>query len=295
MSDLKIRRCFYIHGEKVIDTSEGEFLVTPKCNDKMKIFSYLEQRDFPFFLPMENSSRDSYEVYPYVEDDMESSDKAVDLIHILSLLHIKTTTYREVVMDSIKEMYEELSKEIDDLNSYYQQLQDEIESHIYMAPDEYLLIRNISLLYENLNLARGYLEEWYQTKKDATQERVVFLHKQPCLHHFVDKKTPYFTNWDLSEKGYPVYDFLYFFKNHYQTLEMNSLFQMYQSKFQYTRDEFLLFFCLLLLNSSISLSYGHYKNTILVHQHILYSYKVKEFILKQNQKNQETNENKFHQ
>ena len=37
-------------------------------------------------------------------------DKAVDLIHILSLLHIKTTSYQEVAMDSIKEMYEDISK-----------------------------------------------------------------------------------------------------------------------------------------------------------------------------------------
>ena len=67
------------------------------------------------------------------------------------------------------------------MNVYYHQLQDDIEAHIYMAPDEYLLIRNISLLYENLNFSRRYLDDWYELKKDATRERVVFLHKQPCL------------------------------------------------------------------------------------------------------------------
>ena len=67
------------------------------------------------------------------------------------------------------------------------------------------------------------------------------------LSNFVDRKTPYFIHWDLSEKGYPIYDFLYFFKNHYSNLEMNSLFQIYQSKFQFTQDENVFVFCLLLL------------------------------------------------
>lgn len=49
MSDLKIRRCFYIHGEKIIDTPDGEFLVTPRCNDKLKIFDYLEIKIFLSF------------------------------------------------------------------------------------------------------------------------------------------------------------------------------------------------------------------------------------------------------
>lgn len=294
MSDLKIRRCFYIHGEKIIDTPDGEFLVTPRCNDKLKIFDYLENKDFPFFLPMRNSSSDSYEVYPYIVDSMEPSDKAVDLIHVLSLLHIKTTSYREVQMDSIKEIYETTLQKIDSLKEYYYQLQDVIEEHIYMAPDEYLLIRNISLLYENLNLSREYLNEWYESKKDEKKERVVFLHRQPSLSNFIDFKTPYFIHWDLSEKGYPIYDFLYFYRCHYLELEMDSLFQVYQSKFLFTSDEKALFLCLLLLDEKIDLSDNHYQNTILVHHRILYSAKARDFVLKQNQEYQEANENKFY-
>ena len=290
---MRISKCSYIRGEKVIETSQGKFVITPKCNDKNKIFDYLEKRDFPFFLPMNKNSDESYEVYPYVTDSMSSSDKAMDLVHILSLLHIKTTSFQEVKLDAIKEMYEHLLAEIEDFDQYYHQLQDEFESHIYMAPDEYLLIRNISLLYENLYLCRKYLEDWYQKKKNISRERIVLLHKQPCLSYFIDLKTPYFTHWDLSEKGYPIYDFLFFYKKDYLAVEMSSLFQIYQSKFQYTEDEMDLFFCLLLLDDKISFSDDYYQNTILVHQHILYSFHVKEFILKQNQKNQETNENKF--
>lgn len=293
MSKFNISKCSYIHGDKFIETPRGKFIITPKSNDKVKIFRYLEQRDFPFFLPMENSISDSYELYPYVEDDILFEDKAIDLVHILSLLHIKTTSYQEVAMDSVKKMYEDISNKIEQLDAYYHKLHDDIEAHIYMAPDEYLLVRNISLLYENLFLSKRYLDDWYDLKKDSTRERVVLLHKQPCLSNFVDRKTPYFIHWDLSEKGYPISDFLYFFKQHYSILEMNSLFQIYQSKFQFTKDEMYLFFSLLLLDCEISFSSDHYKNTILVHESIFYSSKVNSFILKQNQKDQETNESKF--
>ena len=102
MSKFNISKCSYIHGDKFIETPRGKFIITPKSNDKVKIFRYLEQRDFPFFLPMENSISDSYELYPYVEDDILFEDKAIDLVHILSLLHIKTTSYQEVAMDSVK-------------------------------------------------------------------------------------------------------------------------------------------------------------------------------------------------
>lgn len=293
MSKSQVYKYSYFQGEKIIETDEGKFLVIPRCNDKEKIFHYLEQRDFPFFLPMNNSIRDEYEIYPYVVDNMDNSDKAIDLIHILSLLHIKTTSYQEVVLDRVKEIYEQLSFKIEDQMKYYQKLQDEIESHVYMAPDEYLLIRNISLVYENLNFSKHYLEEWYRLKKESGKERVVFLHRQPALDNFIDIKTPYFIHWDLSEKGYPIYDFLYFFKRHYQELEMDSLFKIYQSKFQFTNDEMCLFFSLLLCDDKIELLDNPYQSTISVEHKILYALRSKEFILKQNHKNQETDESKF--
>lgn len=295
MNDLIIYRCYYVHGEKVIETDKGKFFVTPKCNDKEQLFRFLEKRDFPFFLPIYKIDRDSYEIYPYHDDFMSADDKAVDLIHILSLLHIKTTSYQEVSIDSVKKNYEELLEKVNSLEQYYHQLQEDFESHVYMAPDEYLFIRNVSLLYENLILCKNYINQWYQTKSNSQRERVVLLHKKPWLSNFVDQKTPYFTHWDLSEKGYPIYDFLSFYKKHYLELEMSSLFQIYQSKFQFNDEEKYLFYCLLLLQDKILFSNDHYQNTVVVHQYIIYAFKVKEFVLKQNQKNQETDESKFSQ
>lgn len=293
---MDIYKYSYIDGDKVVETEEGKFFITPKCNDKKQVFRYLEQKDFPFFLPMKNSFRDSYEVYPYVEDDILPADKALDLIHILSLLHIKTTTYQTVVMDNVKELYESVSRQIQDKIDYYQKLQDDIENHIYMAPDEALFMKNVSLFYQNFQKSREYLELWYEMKKSQKEERVVFLHKQPCLLHFVDQKTPYFTHWDLSDKGYVIYDFLYFYKKDYMIVEMNPLFQIYQSKYKFTEDEMLLFFCLLLLDEKVEfISSNHYESTIVVQRHVSYAKKVSQFILEQNQKDEETDQSKFNE
>lgn len=286
MMKTDIYKCSYVRGDKVVETERGKFFITPRCNNKDEVFRYLEKKDFPFFLPMENSTRDSYEVYSYVEDFVDVNDKAIDLVHILSLLHIKTTTYQEVVMDSVKELYEGLILEIDNLLEYYSQLVEEFENHVYMAPDEYLFMRHSSVIFDNLNRSRAYLESWYQMKKDASKERVVFLHKMPCLDTFVDMNTPYFIHWDLSTKGYVIYDFLYFYQKDYDVVEMEALFQIYQSKYLFTADELSLFLAMVLLDEKIVFGNDCYQNTVVIQKHISYAYHARDFVLKQDHKNQ---------
>ena len=161
MNSSYFHNCFYVRGKKVIETDEGKFFIVPKSRDKKKIFHYLEMKKFPFFLPVEIVNRNSYEIYRYVEDDTNIHDKAIDLVHILSLLHVKTTTYQEVVLDNVKKLYEDILNQLDILFQFYEKLVENIESHIYMSPDEYLFIRNSSLFYQNLEQSRHYLELWY--------------------------------------------------------------------------------------------------------------------------------------
>lgn len=291
MSD--IYRCFYVHGKKVIETKEGKFFLVPR-SDGEKTFRYLEAKKFPFFLPIEAFYRDNYEVYRYVDDDSDICDKAINLVHVLSLLHIKTTTYQEVVLDYVKKLYEDILGKLDSLFQFYQELTETIESHIYMAPDEYLFIRNSSLFYQNLEQSREYLELWYQSKKNSTRERVAFLHGRPCLDTFIDGDFSCFMDWEQSGKGYVIYDFLYFYKENSLMLEMQSLFQIYQSKYQFTEEEKYLFYALLLLDEKVELSTNYYENTILVQKRLSYALKARQFVLEQNQKNQKANQEEFH-
>ena len=297
MNNLNVYRHFYIHGKKIIETDQGKFFIVPRCSDKEKTFHYLESKKFPFFLPMEKLYRDSYEVYRYVEDTTDIHDKSINLVHILSLLHIKTTTYQEIVLDYVKKLYEDVVSQLDSLFQFYQNLQENIETHIYMSPDEYLFIRNISLFYQNLEQSRHYLELWYQNKKMASKERVVFLHGKPCLDTFIDcdGDSPYFMDWDFSQKGYVIYDFLYFYKKNCLVLEMQSLFQIYQSKYPFSEDEMYLFLCLILLDEKIDFTSNYYENTVLVQNRVSYAFKTRQFVLEQNQKNQEANQEEFNE
>ena len=77
-------------------------------DDIDKYYNYLSSRSFDYF-PNIIDKNDKYEVYSYVRDSYEPREqKAMDLMHLLSLLHSKTTFYREVDVDNNKKIYEDL-------------------------------------------------------------------------------------------------------------------------------------------------------------------------------------------
>lgn len=285
--------CRYVHGKKIVETDTGEFFVQTRKSNKAEVYAYLEKRDFPFFLSPINSSLDAYEIYPYVTDTISKEDKAIDLMHMLSLLHIKTTSYQEVVLDQVKEIYEEMIQQFEYMELYYRNLQDYIEAKVYMSPEESFMMQHISILYEQLHSGRYFIEQWYQLKSKSKKERLVFLHNHLSLDSFIDSKSPMLSEWDYAKKGYPVYDFYGFYRNHYLELELISLFQIYQSKFQFTEDEKLLFYSLLCLVWKVEFKDNHYDNTIRVRELVFYLQKGRLFFSKQQQEDEKAYDEKL--
>ena len=78
-------------------------------------------------------------------------------------------------------------------------------------------------------------------------------------------------------------------------LEMQSLFQIYQSKYPFSEDEMYLFLCLILLDEKIDFTSNYYENTVLVQNRVSYALKTRQFVLEQNQKNQEANQEEFNE
>ncbi len=289
----KIYRYGYKNGEKFVETDSGKYIVKSKSTDKNSIYNYLLNRGFDHFLRLENNYGDSYEIYKYIDDDVSCSDKAIDLVYLLSMLHTKTTTYRGVVLDNVKKVYEKFNNDLEYLNIYYHQMQDYIESKVYMAPDEYLLIRNISLVYELLNMSKNYLEHWYSIKKEKKKERVVFLHNNLSLANFIDSNHLIFKNWDKARKDWVVFDFYNFYRNDYRDLEFSSLYEIYQSKYRFTDDERLLFFALISKIWKVDLKKSHYNNCIVVDDLVSYLKKTRDFVLKYDEENQKANQEEF--
>lgn len=290
----KTKKIYYRGKAKIVDLGNEKYVIRLKSNNTKKIYEYLENRRFNNFLNQYDSTNKTYEIYPYItERKISKEDKAIDLIYTLSFLHIKTTTYQNTNLDKVKEIYEENLEKLNYLNTYYYDLQDYIESKVYMSPSEYLLIRNISKVYRVISFSKYMLEKWYKEKEKTKKERLVLLHNNISLDHFLEGEDNYLINWDKAKKGIVVYDFINFYKNEYLNLEMSSLFEIYQSKYQYTKDEYFLFLSLLSIPWKIDFKKSNYINTLEVNNLIKYIDKVEIFNSKENEKYQKAHQEKL--
>ena len=287
-NDLYINNISLKGHSKIINTNKGKFVLKEKRNNLKDVFEYLNLKKYYNYLPINNEYTDNYELYPYIEElKTDKSSKAIDLIYNLSMLHVKTTTYEEVNLDEIKKLYEDTNARIDYLYKYYLDLQDYIESNVYMAPAEYLLIRNISMVYRLLAFSKEKLNAWYQEKEKLKKERYVLLNNNLKLAHFIESENNYFINWSKAKRGIVIYDFLNFFHNNYLDLDMKSLYDLYQSKYRYTSDEENLFLALLAIPEEINFKSTNYINTIKVKNLVVYLNKVMVFISEEDEKDKE--------
>ncbi len=284
----------YNNKTKIISTTDGKYALKVKSSPNQSIYQYLDSHNFNNYLRQINDPEEVYEIYPYItEKNIDNETKAIDLIYTLSLLHNRTTTYQEINLDKIKELYEETANKINYLLAYYHDLQDFIENKVYMAPAEYLLIRNINLIYISLNNSRGYIDKWYQLKLKQKKERHVFLHNNLALEHFLEGENNYLINWKRAHQGNVIYDFINFYQNEYQNLEMETLFDLYQSKYRYTQDEKLLFCALIQIPWKLNFKDSNYINTLNVKCLLDYLSKTNHFVSKEYEKYQETQQEKF--
>ena len=283
----------YKNKVKLIEKDDNKYIYKIKKSDKKDLYQYLLNIKFINFLPLKETNN-QYEIYNYIEDEYITNDeKAIDIINVLISLHVKTTTYQEISIEEIKTLYENTKKNIKYLRNYYLDLQDYIETKVYMSRAEQLLMNNISKFYKALNYAEEKIEQWYIEKEQQKQERTVQLHNNLSLDHIIKKDIPYIISWDKSKRGNPIYDFLYFYKKEYNNLEMNYLFSLYQDKYSFYPEEKMLFESLISIPEKISFQKTNYINTINAKSIIDYVDKTNEFLLKYNKKNEHTNHEEF--
>lgn len=72
-------------------------------------FEYLMSRNFDYF---PNSFRvGDYRIYEYLENsNISDEEKLYDIMDLISLLHTKTTRYKNIDIDDYKIIYEDLDK-----------------------------------------------------------------------------------------------------------------------------------------------------------------------------------------
>lgn len=289
---LYAKRYDYQKNARILTLDDKQVVVKEKRKNKKELFNFLDSKDFPYVLkPINLEAEDSFEIYPYIEPKVISGEeKAVDMMYILSLLHNKTSFYKEVVLDDIKALYEQMTKKIEYLYYYYRDIQDIIEKKVYMAPDEYLLVRNMTAVYMALDYAKRKIDNWYEDVKNKKSLRYALLHYKVETSHFIEGDSSYFISWDHAQKDFPIYDFLNFFQSEYQTLDMNSLFNIYKHKYPFTNDEENLFFSLISLPPKIELGKNTYNKYSEVYRFVTYLNKSYEFLSKQDKEYQKAYE-----
>lgn len=260
-----------------------------KNNEIDKIYEYLLSRSFDYF-PEIVKEDDEYIYYKYINDIEEPSEqKVMDLVVLASLLHNKTTFYREVDIDNYKYIYESVSDKIEDTFNYYNTLMDYIESEVYMSPGDYLIARNISIIYSALKYAKENIDVWYKMNDNSRRMRVVMNHMNLGLDHYLKEDKPYLISFDRAKIDMPINDLVVLYKKHYLEIDFNDILKVYLSKYPLTDDEMLLFLVMISIPEKISNVASEYKRVIEIRGIIDYVYKSGDLVAKYGIKKQ-TNE-----
>jgi len=278
-------------GSASIITTNDKKYVIKKTNRKADSFEYLETRNFNNFPKVYTNIKDEEEITDYIEEkNIPKEQKLEDLIYLTSMLHAKTTFYKSVDEDYIKNIYEKLIDKQTNLFNYYNDLQNMIELEVYMSPSNYLLIRNISIIYLALRKSREYLDNWYEIIKDNPKIRFSYIHGNLEESHFIESDDLYLISWDKSRIDLPIYDLEIFYKKSFQDIDISEILSIYQSKYPLKKEELYLLITLLLIPNKIDFNQEEYSKTKQTTNLILYINKVLSYLENNtNKSNYDTN------
>lgn len=241
-SDIKVRDVIK-KGKCVIATiDEKRYVIKNKSNDELySIYEYLSSRNFDYF-PKTILDNDKYNIYEYIEEvDNPLEQKAYDMMSMLSLLHNKTTYYKEMDIDEYKEIFESINYKIDSRLNYYNNLINMIEVNMFISPSHYLVARNISKIFGALDYSKRSINEWYDLVKTRGKKRVVTLYNNIDLNHIIRNKDIYLISWDKSKIGIPIYDLYNFYLKYSNILDFKDLLKHYEDRYQLLEEEKILF------------------------------------------------------
>jgi len=273
------------NGVRIVDNN---YVIKDKSGDIFKTYNYLLSRSFNYF-PEIIKEDDKKIYYQYIEDINEPREqKIIDLITLLSLLHSKTTFYKEIDLDYYKYIYESIMKQADDVYNYYNNLMDNIESSVYMSPSNYLISRNISAIYSSLVYTKENIKKWYEKIEDKRKVRLVTIHNNLSLEHYLKQDKPYLISWEKATVDMPIYDLISLYKHHYLDFEFDEILRLYLTKYPLKSEEILLFLSIIAIPDKIKKANSEYKTVLNVRRIIDYIYKTK-ILLKEYSIKQETN------
>ncbi|HAB66399.1 MAG TPA: hypothetical protein DCE23_03430, partial [Firmicutes bacterium] len=213
----------------ILDTNEGKIVVKPNPKiDYNKLYKYLKSRSFSYIPNKIDNERDIFLILEYQEDlSIDNHQKAADLIHLVALLHSKTSYFKTVTTDSYKEIYDNIKNNIDYAKYTYESYYNKFITKKYYNPSSYLFLRNYSLIYNAINYCYNKLDTWYQSIKDKNKERIALIHNNLSLDHLIKNNEEYLISWDNYTFDTPVLDLYTLYKNEWQNIDFKEILNIY--------------------------------------------------------------------
>lgn len=153
-----------------------------------------------------------------------------------------------------------------------------IDSDIYMSPSNYLIARNITIIYNALGYAKKNIDTWYGMIENKRKVRVVTLHNNLKLDHYLKGDKPYLISWDNSMIDMPIFDLISLYQNNYLEFEFIDLLKIYLSKYPLSSDEMTLFLTIISIPSKVTLSNSEYQTVLSARRMLDYIYKSSEIV-----------------
>ena len=243
--------------------------VIKKNNKKDDILSYLDNRNFNYY-PHIYDKDSNYELVEYLKDtDIPREQKMNDLVKLVSLLHNKTTYYKEVDEADYKELYEDLLNNLEYLEEYYTDLITIIESKVFFSPSEYLLASNITLIFDSIRYARDMTLKWYETISKKTHKmRVSVIHNNLSLDNYIKNNKDYLTNWDKSKIDIPIFDLYKLYIRNYNEFDFFDILRLYEKDYPLKDEELLLFYILISMPNKIEFNTNNYEMCNIIEKEI---------------------------
>lgn len=249
-----------VNNSYIVEAENGKYVLKKKKQDIDEKFNYLLSRNFDY-IP-KHSSLGDYDIYEYIENaNISDEEKLYEIVDLISLLHTKTTRYKNIDIDDYKIIYEELDKKINYLTVYYNELNALIDEEIYMSPSHYLLALNISKIYSALSFCRAELDNWYELIKNNPKQRVAYIHNNLELDHLVRGSNPYLVSWEKSKVDLPIFDLLDLYDRYYQKTDFDILLNNYQKRYPLKNEELKLFFIKISIPEKIEFDSDEFENT----------------------------------
>lgn len=224
---------------KIIDTKEGSYILKPKNKDIKNLYTYLNSRNFDSYPKLVDEIDDSYVYERLKEVKSPVEQKCTDMAKLLGALHTKTAYFKDISVDKVKEIYENLLNNIDYLENTLESYYNEYEPKNVLTPSANLLLANRTRLTSLIKFVKDEIESWYNLTSLKDKERVVYCHNNLSIDHYIDNK---FISWDNYTVDTPILDLINLYHNDFGKYNYGTFFETYLKNFSLLEEEKKLFF-----------------------------------------------------